>query len=239
MSTVVAIATVAALAEATLGFSQVTSPSSSFTPSAGQYVITPHSSEPVRSLDDLVKMSQIILDGSVVEVLPPINRNPDMLGEVETDAVISINSVLHGKAPTRGQLLLIEEGGKQGKWSITVKGNPGVQPGERYILFLHLDERQSIANAGTIIPDAVSTSRYYGLDYANGKAKVDADGSMQFAAGATDLSAQYNGQNLTAFTETLKSRIAALFPTPPPYPFGTTPLTPPPNTLFPKPGTGN
>jgi hypothetical protein len=232
------IATAAVVAGSVIGFAQVASKVSGFVPPPGQYVISPHSAEPVGSLDDLIKRSQVIVDGSVIDVLPSVNRNPDLLGEVETAAIISINSVIKGKAPARGQILLVEAGGKQGKWSVTVKGNPGVQPGERYILFLGQDTRQSIPNA-SVLPDPNTTPRYYGLDYANGKARIDSYGLVQFAAGAPILGAQFGGQALASFLVQLNARIAKLFPSPPSYPFGVTPLTPPDSSIFPKPAGSN
>jgi hypothetical protein len=170
----------------------------------------------------------------VTTALPPINENPADPGAVETGSLVTVNNVLFGSAPNASQILLLERGGKQGSWLISTAGDPLVQPGERYILFLHPDARKSIPNSVGIIPDSSVVPRYEVVGYANGKARIDANQKIQFPSGAIPSLLQYNNGDLNTFTAGLKGKIGSMFPTPLPYPSGVTPLSAPPHTIFPS-----
>jgi hypothetical protein len=214
-------------------YSATSGAGSTFTPPPGPIVIEPHPFEPVTSLDQLIRMSPLIVDGVVTTILPSIVRNPNIPGEVETDALVTIQSVILGKAPSGSQFLFEENGGDQGGWTVTVAGNPRVNLGERYIFFLQPDPRSSIPNSFGVIPPNSSVARYYATVDANGKARVTSEELIAFSSGAIPVLQQYNNASLSVFLAKMTARIGVLFPTPPPYPSNVTPLKPPPNTIFP------
>jgi hypothetical protein len=84
---------------------------SSRRPVTSRFRVTP--SEPVVSLDQLIRMARLIVDVDVSRLMPAIVRNAEMAGEVETDAMVTVREVLAGKAPGPGQILLVEDGGRQ------------------------------------------------------------------------------------------------------------------------------
>jgi hypothetical protein len=199
----------------------------------GQYTLHPDLSEPVGSLNQLILMSRLIVDGTVITILPTIVRNPNVPGEVETDSIISVHQAISGKAPPGGQILLHEQGGQQGQWQISVAGDPLVQVGEHYILFLAPTAPGNIPNSEGILPDASAVPRYFPIGYANGKAGVNSNGVVQFVAGAIPALHTCDSLDVTSFTGILNDRIAALLPTPLPYPAGVTPLVAQGNSIFP------
>ncbi len=217
---------------ATPSYPSANSPSQRFSPPAGNFVVQPHLAEPVTSFDQLIRMSDLIVDGTVVSVLPAIIGNPDVPGHVETDSLISIRQVIQGKSTTPGQVLLVQTGGTQGKWNVSVAGDPLVQLGQRYILFLDRDQRTVVPNGAGILPDASVAARYFSVGNGNGKALVSATGTIQFALGATPTSHQYDGNEVTSFITTVTNRVNTLFPPTPPYPRGVKPVPPPPGGLF-------
>jgi hypothetical protein len=203
-------------------------------PPPGKIVLmNPEMSEPIQSLDDLIRMSQLIVDGSIATLFPAINRNPQIVGEVETDSLVSINQVLYGKPPAAAPILLASPGGTQGVWQVSIAGDPLPQSGQRYILFLYADTRKEVPNSAGILPSSSVTPRYFAIGYANGRALVSSGGSVQFLPGAIAALHQYDGTQVTTFFATLGSRVAALFPKASPYPVGVTPLIPPTSSIFP------
>jgi hypothetical protein len=174
------------------------------------------------NLDQQIRWSDTIVDGYVTAVLPPINLNPTFAGAVVTDSRVTVNSVLRGKAVAGAEVLLIERAGSQGQWNVIDPDNPLVQPGERYIFFLHT------------MPDSGALPRFRVIGYANGKARIDASGNIRFGPGAKYDMLQYAGVPSSSFVSTLTARIAYLFPPPLPYPVGVTPIPLPPNTVTPS-----
>jgi hypothetical protein len=75
--------------------------------------------------------------------------------------------------------------------------------------------------------------RYRVVGFANGKARIDATGNVQFGAGATGSMLQYNSIPDSSFIAIVTARVAYLFPPPLPYPVGVTPIPLPPNTITP------
>jgi hypothetical protein len=203
------------------------------TPPPGNIILNQHPIEPVGSLDQLIRMSQVVIDGVVTTTLPPVVRNSAIPGAVETDSIVTVQNVIFGASPSSPEFLLVEDGGKQGGWTVTVSGDPMVQPGERYIFFLQTDPRSSIPNSAGVIPASSSVPRYMPTVYANGKVRVAGSGLISFPAGTVSILSQYSGVSLIGFLSSVQSRIQAIYPTPPPYPSNVTPLKPPPNTIFP------
>jgi hypothetical protein len=183
-------------------------------------------------LDQQLRWSDTVVDGYVTAVLPPINFDPATAGNVETASIVKVNSVFGGQAQAGTELLVIEQGGKQGQWNVIDPGNPLMQPGERYILFLHAYSR-AIPNSAGIIPDSGLVPRYRVIGFANGKARVDADGNVRFNSGGTQAMLKYHGMSGSSFISILTARIQELFAPAPPYPVGVTPIPLPPNTITP------
>jgi hypothetical protein len=203
---------------------------------AGPYVIHPHSAEPVGSFDQLIKMAYLIIDGTVASTLPTVISDLSQPGHVETDSIISIGQVIFGSPVAPGQLLLVEVGGKQGKWDVSFEGDPLVKKGERYIFFLEPDLRKNIVNATGILPDINTAPRYYAIDHANGKVLVDSSGKTHYNPGAIAELHRQDNQDVAVYVSALKTRINIIFPPPRPYPKGAKPIPPPPGSLFPAPG---
>jgi hypothetical protein len=157
-------------------------------------------------------MARLIVDVDVSRLMPAIVRNAEMAGEVETDAMVTVREVLAGKAPGPGQILLVEDGGMQGQWNVTVEGSPPVQFGERYILFLAPDMRMTIPNAEGVLPDRATVPRYYALGPAEGKVKVDWNGHLRIAPGAAQFLMPYNDTDVNSFVALLRARMQVLFP---------------------------
>ena len=97
-----------------------------FTLPPGVYVTVPDMMDPLRSMDDLIERSDIIIDGTVIAVFPSIDRHPGQPGEVETDSLIGVRQVIRGQVP-QAQIVLVESGGTQGQWQFLTRGNPLVK----------------------------------------------------------------------------------------------------------------
>src|SRR3984893_3254796 len=105
------------------------------------------------SLDMLIHMSRLIVDGTVSDVLPAVapNYDPD-LPLVETSSLVTVNEVLSAVAvpnPPSMPLFVVQEGGKAGKWEVVTPEAPLLQKGERYILFLGPDDWATFYNPAT------------------------------------------------------------------------------------------
>lgn len=191
------------------------------------------------TLDQQIRWSDAIVDGSVTAVLPSINLNPGIPGQVVTVSRVTVNSVLRGNVSAGTELLIIEFGGKQGQWNVIDPDNPLLQAGERYIFFLRGFIQQDLPNSVGVLPDSGAVPRFEVEGFQNGKARIDANGNIQFASGATQTMLPYNGMSSSSFVSMLNARIAHLFPPPPPYPAGVTPIPLPPNRITPLPANRN
>jgi hypothetical protein len=201
-------------------------------PPPGTVRIHPGSEGLMGNLEQQLRWSDTVVDGYVTAVLPPINFNPAIAGDVETASSVKVNSVFRGQASAGTELLVIEQGGRQGQWNVIDPGNPLMQPGERYILFLHAFTR-AIPNSAGVIPDSEVVPRYRVIGLANGKARFDTNGNIQFNSGVTQSMVKCNGISGSTFISILTARITQLFAPAPPYPVGVTPIPLPPNTITP------
>src|SRR5665213_754287 len=187
-------------------------------PPPGKLVLPNHPAEPVSSLYQLVTMSAIIIDGTVVNSLPPISPNPDSPDGAQTAAVISVNRTVFGKAPASGQILLVETGGQIGKWQVSVEGDSLVRAGERYIFFLTPAGPNQIFAANEMLPDPTKVPRYSPIGYANGKALVSTTGGAQFAPGAISKLHSFDSSESGVFLEKITACINEVYPPVQPYP---------------------
>jgi len=159
----------------------------------------------VPSLDRLVRISELILKGTVVNVLPATRMDPDHWILIETTSLISVNEVLFGKlAPGTKTISMSQEGGRVEPCTLLVADDPLVKFGEEYVLFLVADRR-------TIPPNTTGSPRYTPVGVWSGKAKIVGD-KVQFLPAASQGLHQYDNTDVLTFVATLKSRINALLP---------------------------
>ena len=77
------------------------------------------------SLDSLVRASQLIVVGTVAEVYPPANINPQHL-HIQTESLISVDQLILGSLPGK-TIALAQMGGKIPPYNWTVAGDPVVR----------------------------------------------------------------------------------------------------------------
>lgn len=69
-------------------------------PPGGKLTMHSHPGEEIPSLDILVPMAQLIIQGAVVSVLPAFSKDPDSESpDVETHSLFSVTKVLSGRLP--------------------------------------------------------------------------------------------------------------------------------------------
>jgi hypothetical protein len=176
-------------------------------PPDGKVTVAVDLREPVTSLDQLIRMSEIIVDGTVTSVLPSIGPNPDPgIPAVETHSLVSLTEALYGAAPAGAKtVVLAQTGGKAGKWNVIVPEDPLVKKGERYILFLDVDDRKDPVNT-TGLP------RYFAVGLWSGKAKVE-NGKIQFLPSAVPGLHESDNTNVSDFIATVRDKINILLAT--------------------------
>ncbi len=187
--------------------------------SGGRVLHTPHPTEPVVSLGQLIDMSKLIVDGAITSVLPAIHPDPDPdSDEVETHSIVSITEVLLRldlgadgltrlvETPPEGShtILLAQWGGKAGKWEVDVPSDPLVKQGERYILFLIPDDR-------TQPPNTSRLPRYHAVGAWSGKVKVE-NGKIHFLPSAAPGLHRLDNSDVSAFIATVRRRISLTVP---------------------------
>jgi hypothetical protein len=90
------------------------------------------------SLDQFIRMSDLVIDGKITEVPPAVHLDPKDPTTIETHSHVSINDIIMGDLPKGQQSLDISEaGGKSSDgYEVVYRNYPQVKSGERYILFL-------------------------------------------------------------------------------------------------------
>jgi len=139
--------------------------------------------------------------GTVGEVLPAFNPNPDDLSYIETHSLAAVDELLYGTVPSGIRtILLTQMGGKAGPCALVVPDDPLVQSGEQYVLFLIADDR-------TEIPNTSGSPRY--VDLWGGKAKV-VNRKIQFLPSASPKLHEYDNTDAAAFIAAVEDRIKIL-----------------------------
>ena len=154
------------------------------------------------SLLQLIQMSRLIVDATVLSRLPTVDtsRNPQH-PVLLTDSVMAVHAVLAGTIPNGSADIVIEQtGGDFGDWHMEAEGDPLVSAGERYILSLIPDDRPEP-------PNTTGLPRYGVLGVWSGKIKVS-DGKVAFAPGAHRNLHAYDGTDVAAFLPLLREMIA-------------------------------
>ena len=154
----------------------------------------------VPGLDELLRMSDLVVVGTVLTSLPAFHPDPNTVTSVETDSLISVTGRLWGTTPANGSIVLLNQmGGKAQPCSVVVQDDPLVQPNDQYVLFLRADDRKQV-------PNPSGASRYIAPGIWT-KAKV-VNGKIQFQAHAIRRLHQYDGMDLDKFLAIVRERIA-------------------------------
>jgi hypothetical protein len=149
-------------------------------------------------LIDLIRHSNVILDGTVQSLLPTVEVPGSPLPE--TDAVVNVTTVFRGNISNNSaDVVIAENGGELGRCRQIVDHDALVAPGERYIFFLLPCRRNTFPNS-THLP------RYIVVGIWAGKFKVTA-GVVNVSPYTSPALAALSGEELTSFVELLRSRI--------------------------------
>jgi hypothetical protein len=136
-------------------------------PGKGKLTLSTHQSEEAPTLETLIRLSSLIIDGAVISSLPPVLRNPNQPASIQTYSVIAVDRVLFGSVALGAvKILLVQPGGTLGGREVTVPSDPLVKPGDRYIMFLRPDTR-------ALPIDATEYPRYIAAGGSAGKARVE------------------------------------------------------------------
>jgi len=151
------------------------------------------------TLDNLVRAAQLIVGGTVIDVLPAEEVDPNHPGHIVTQSIISVDQLLFGSLPTDAKIGLAQIGGKVGRFNASVAGAPIVQKGERYVLFLMRDDRAVPRNM-------TATTRFVSVGVGTGMVKI-VDGKVQFSCAANLQLRKYDDTELAAFLNVLQKLI--------------------------------
>jgi hypothetical protein len=154
--------------------------------------------------DWVIRVSDLIVVGTVVNVLPGFSPNPAHLSAVETDSLIAVDQIAYGTLPSGSTVLLMQIGGTAGQCTLLVPDDPLVKNGERYIFFLRADDRKQI-------PNTSGSPRYFAVGYWSGKAKV-VDGKIQFLPSASKDLHKYDDMDASEFIQIVQETISKLRP---------------------------
>jgi hypothetical protein len=169
-----------------------------------------HQDEPVQSLDQLIRMSDLIIQGTVIGALPPFHASPSIPEFIETNSLIRVDGVLRGTLAAGSNVIcLVQMGGKLDSWDVRIIGDPLVALNERYVLFLAADAR-------TKVPNTSGHPRFYAIGNHTGRVAVE-DSKIRFQKASFPQLHVHDGISDTEFVDLLRARFAALFPEIPKY----------------------
>jgi hypothetical protein len=178
----------------------------------------------VGTLDQLVRASDLIIDGTVHGVLSSPLLRPDDPASIETNSQIIVNEVLRGESPGGSPMVVLaQKGGAAVGYEIVVPDDPLVQPGDRYILFLQRARRGPENKLG--VP------RYWAVGFWSGKVKISEQGTIQFLPASAEELHSYDGWSVSTFVAAVNERIE-----PPFGPRGGNPRPLPPGVPIPPTG---
>jgi hypothetical protein len=120
---------------------------------------------------------------------------------IETQSLISIEQLLFGSLPVNANTIgLAQIGGKVPPFDLSVAGDPVVQKGEQYVLFLMRDDRSLPKNT-------LGTARYSTYGVGTGKVKIT-DGKVQFSCSTSSPQLKkYDNTDVVAFINVLRDMI--------------------------------
>lgn len=115
-------------------------------------------------LIDLIRHSNVILDGTVQSLLPTVEVPGSLIPE--TDAIVTVTTVFSGSiANNSARVVIAQPGGELDNCRGTVDHDSLVAPGERYILFL-------LPDTHTSVPSSTGLPRYVVVGIWAGKFRV-------------------------------------------------------------------
>jgi hypothetical protein len=169
-------------------------------PRTGRITVHAHPREEVVSLDQLISMSSVILDGTVMSALPAIQSDPGVPDAIETHSVVNVNSILSGALSGDVRTFtLAQAGGRIGGLELVPLDDPIPSTGERYLLFLVEDKRKEPGNA-TGLP------RYFSVGVFAGKVKIENE-RVRFPLRGRERFRAYHGADIDAFKKILDGKI--------------------------------
>ena len=148
------------------------------------------------AIHDLIQISELIIKGTVVRVLPSEVIDPNPLNMMHTTSLISVDEVLRGTPPPSNTIAITQLGGRVGACSLTVEDNPIVELHEEYILFLVRDQQPHI-------PNNSGSPRYVPYGVYGGKAKI-VNGKIQFSPSAPAGLREYDNTEIGTFKDIVK-----------------------------------
>jgi hypothetical protein len=148
------------------------------------------------NLPDLADSSILIIDGTVGELVVP-----RVLGfhNLETDAVISITTVLKGSQSLQ-RITVAQRGGTIGQFTSQPTDYSMMKLGERYILFLTEEKRPNLPQV-SVAPRYAITGAWAGLF------RVDQQGKMVVKFSGPQGLLKYNGMAVSALVGELSKAI--------------------------------
>jgi hypothetical protein len=198
MKTVTHLTLALFLSTITSGYGQTNRPLIGNTaPSCGTSTVTEDTFKRPTSITDLIKSSDLVVDGTVSAVLPSFNPRVDKPRIMETDSLVSVQAVLSGKVSAGASSILVSQtGGKMGCTEEENPDNPLLKARERYIFFLVDDNRRPTPNKGG--------PRYAVTGIWSGKAQV-VNGKIHFPSRASSQLHQHDDEEATAFLDAVRS----------------------------------
>ena len=152
----------------------------------------------VESLEQLVRISDLIVVGTVAKVLPSTLINPNNPSLPETTSLISVNEVVWGTLPLGTNTISISElGGRVEPCGLVIADNPLVKLGEEYVFFLFADKRN-------VPPNTSGSPRYTTVGAWSGKAKIT-DHKIQFLPAASQGLHRHDNTATDAFITTVNA----------------------------------
>jgi hypothetical protein len=152
------------------------------------------------NLQGMVRASQVILAGTVVQVFPPAYADSTQHGLIHTQSILSVEELLFGSVGNADRIALAQMGGAIPPIYEFVAGDPIVKKGERYVLFLHPDSRR-------LPPNASGFDRFTSVGLGSGMVKID-DGKVQFSCKSNPELKEYDNTELNAFLATVRKMIS-------------------------------
>src|SRR5207247_9657009 len=147
------------------------------------------------SLEQLVRLSDLIVAGTVAKVLPSTLINPNNPSLPETTSLISVNEVVWGTLPYGTNTIAISElGGRVGPCGLVIADDPLVGSGEAYIFFLVAEKRR---------PNTSGAPLYSTFGAGDGRAKITTR-KVQFLPAASQGLHRYDNNATDAFIATVK-----------------------------------
>jgi hypothetical protein len=168
----------------------------------------------VGSFDQLLKGSELIIDGTIKEILPSYRTNPPSPTSLETCSIVSINKVIWGNLPNNQKTVaMAEPGGNSGGYEVIAKQHPLAKLGERYIFFLKsYPLTNAVNNTGMPLYRTVGSWA--------GKVQINEKEIAQFLPDAVAELHSFDGKNVDSFISIVKERKSRFLDSPPVSPTG-------------------